>query len=104
MFHKATKVTVIAERLIQNKLTAILDDAGARGYTLVESGGKGEHFTRSRDRASVVGAFAIIRIEVILADDQQARDIATEIEAKLFSKHSGVVYLSPVEIMRPERF
>ncbi|MEO1014707.1 MAG: hypothetical protein AAFX08_05905 [Pseudomonadota bacterium] len=104
MFHPATKVTIIAERLLQDKLVAKLEDAGAKGYTIVDGGGKGEHFTRASDSASVVNAFSIIRIEAILASDETARAIATEIETGFFKQYSGVVYLSQVEVLRPERF
>ncbi len=104
MFHAATKVTIIAERLLQDKIVKALEAGGAKGYTVVDGGGKGEHFTRIEDSASVVNAFSIIRIEAILASDDAARAIATDLETNFFNQYSGVVYLSPIEILRPERF
>lgn len=104
MFHPATKVTIIAERLLQDRLIKKLEAAGAKGYTIVDGSGKGEHFTRSGDRATVVSAFSIIRIEAILSSDAQAHTVAQEIEAAFFKQYSGIVYLSPIEILRPQRF
>lgn len=104
MFHAATKLTVIAERLLQDQLVEKLEAAGATGYTLVEGGGKGEHFTRMTKSASVVQAFSIIRIEAIFSSNEAARTVAEQIEQKFFGQYSGIIYLSPIEVLRPEKF
>lgn len=104
MFHAATKITVIAERLLQKKLIAKIEEAGARGYTIVDGSGKGEEFVRSGDRATVVKAFSIIRIEAVFADEAKARKLATDITEAFFEDYSGIVYLSPIEVIRKERF
>ena len=104
MFHSATKVTIIAERLLQNGILDILEAGGAKGYTIVEGSGQGEHIHRRGDRASVVHAFAIVRIEFIMADESAAREIAENVSLKYFKQYSGIVYVSPVEVIRADRF
>ena len=104
MSYAATKVTIIAERLLQEKLVAQIEQAGAKGYTIVDGSGKGEHFTRRGDRASVIKAFSIIRIEVIMAEEPKARGLAERITDTHFSDYSGIVYLSPIEVLRKEKF
>lgn len=104
MFHSAIKITIIAERLLQKKLIAKIEDAGATGYTIVDGSGKGEEFLRSGDRASVVKAFSIIRIEAVFAEDARARELATDITTTFFNDYSGIVYLSPIEVIRKEKF
>ncbi|NBC21703.1 MAG: hypothetical protein GVY06_11780 [Alphaproteobacteria bacterium] len=104
MFHTATKITIIAERLLQDGIISIVEAAGAKGYTIVDGSGKGEHFVRPAERAAVVSAFSIIRIEVIVNDAEQARDIARDIAGRFFKQYSGIVYLSEIEVLRPERF
>ena len=104
MFHSVTKVTIIAERLLQKRLITQIEAAGAKGYTIVEGSGKGEHFTRPGDRASVINAFSIIRIEAIFADDATARKLAEEVTDTHFNEYSGIVYLSPIEVLRKEKF
>jgi nitrogen regulatory protein PII len=104
MFHPATKVTIIAERMLQSGIVKILEDDGAKGYTIVDGSGKGEHKSRDGDRASVVHDFSIIRIEVMFSDRKRAERVAEDVAAKYFRQYPGVVYLSPIEILRPERF
>jgi len=104
MFHTATKVTIIAERLLQDGIVKILEADGAKGYTIVDGSGKGEHFKRVSDRASVVRAFSIIRIEAIFAERERAEKVAQDVTDRYFGQYSGVVHLSQVEVLRPERF
>jgi nitrogen regulatory protein PII len=104
MFHAATKVTIIAERLLQKKLTERIEAAGAKGYTIVEGSGKGEHFLRSGDRATVVQAFSIIRIEAVFAEEESAKRLAETVARAYFSEYSGIVYLSPIEVIRKDKF
>ncbi|MEM6415218.1 MAG: hypothetical protein AAF720_11265 [Pseudomonadota bacterium] len=104
MFHAVSKITIIAERLLQKKLIAQIEEAGAKGYTIVDGSGKGEHFVRPGDRATVIKAFSIIRIEAILADEATARALAEEITKIHFKDYSGIVYLSPIEVVRKDKF
>jgi len=104
MFHKATKVTIIAERLLQDGIVKILEADGAKGYTIVDGAGKGEHLTRASNRASVVNAFSIIRIEVIFSERDRAEKVANDVADRYFNQYSGVVHLSEIEVLRPERF
>jgi len=104
MFHTATKVTIIAERLLQDGIVKLLEADGAKGYTIVDGSGKGEHFNRASDRASMVSAFSIIRIEAIVTDRERGEKVARDIADRFFRQHSGIVYLSEIEVLRPERF
>lgn len=104
MFYKANKVTIVAERLLQAGILKILEAGGAKGYTIVDGSGQGEHINRKGDRASVVRAFSIVRIEFIMADEISARAIAEEVATTYFDQYSGIVYVSPVEVIRADRF
>ncbi len=104
MFHPAAKVTIIAERLLQERIAKIIEQAGASGYTVVDGSGKGEHFHPPQDRAAVVSAFSIVRIEALVKDIEVARRIGEEVATRYFRQYSGIVYVSPAEVLRPERF
>lgn len=104
MFQPATKVVIVTEKLILDQVVAIIDAAGATGYTAVAAGGKGSRGIRSTSRASVVDAFANVRIEVITTDRDVASRIVEEVVERYFSTYSGIAYLEPVEILRPEKF
>lgn len=105
MTHKATEVTIVTERVIQDQIVAIIERAGASGYTVLEGSGRGQHGTRTHSRPSVAGdAFDIVKIEVILGDRAAAEHVAAEIADNLFTQYSGIVYLEDVEILRRSRF
>ena len=104
MTYKATKITIVSEKLIQSGITRIVEDAGAAGYTVIEGGGKGQHGLRSTDRPKVVGAFGIVKIEVVVADRGVADAIADKVAASYFENYSGIVYLEEVEVLRPKKF
>ncbi|WP_298913144.1 DUF3240 family protein [uncultured Algimonas sp.] len=104
MFSNATKLTVIAERLLQDRLIDMLYAGGAKGHTLFDGSGKGEHGDRVGDRASVIHDFTIVQIDAVFGKDHQARKVAEEIAEDVFIDYAGIVYLSPVEVIRAKRF
>jgi nitrogen regulatory protein PII len=105
MFHPAVKLIVITEDFVRRKVCDIIEAAGAKGYTLVQAGGKGlHHFHATSDQASVVEEFTNIKIEVVCRDRARAEQIADRLMAECFHKYPGVMYLEQVEIQRLERF
>lgn len=104
-FYKAKKIIIVAEKMLTEKICAIIESSGARGYTVVAAGGKGAHHTHyTTDRASVVEGFSNVKIEVIVSDKTVAESIGTKIVEECFNKYSGIVYLEDVEILRPAKF
>ncbi len=104
MAFAATTVTIIAERFLQDGILKLLEEAGTSGYTLTEGSGKGRHLTRTHERPSLVRDFDIVRIEFIMLDGEKARAIAQRITSEYFAEHSGIVSITPTEVLRPERF
>ena len=104
MTSKATKVVIITEKLILDKVTRLVESAGASGYTVVAAGGKGSRGVRSSGRAAVIDEFSNVKIEVITADRAKATRIADEVAEQFFDNYSGIIYLEGVEILRPQKF
>lgn len=104
MVHKATKVTIIAEELLEEQITAKIAAAGATGYTILEGSGRGQHSTHPKNRPSVVSGFSIIKIEFVMLDRERALALADDIADTDFKSQSGIVYISEVEVLRPSRF
>lgn len=104
MTHRATKVVIITEKLIQEGVARIVEEAGASGYTVVAAAGKGSRGVRSSGRPAVVDAFSNVKIEVIAASREMAERIADEVAARYFENYSGITYLEEVEILRPHKF
>lgn len=104
MFSQATKVVLIVERLIQEQVIDLIEEGGAKGYTLVPGSGQGEHHRRRGSRASVVSDFSIVRIEFIMASKDKAKAIAEKVAETYFEQYPGIVYISDVEVIRADRF
>jgi hypothetical protein len=51
MAKPAKKLVIITEKLLMQKIAAIIDAAGATGYTVLETGGKGSRNVRSSGAA-----------------------------------------------------
>jgi nitrogen regulatory protein PII len=105
MLYHARKVVIITEQLISNEISALLDTAGAPGYTVTLVGGKGSRDLRpTSDQASVVQDFANIKFEVIVDDDTLAESIIGAAVDRYLKRYSGIAFVENVEVVRPEKF
>lgn len=104
MEHKAKKLVIITEKLIADKIAALIEECGATGYTVVDAGGKGSRGVRTVDRGVAQDAYANVKFEVITKDTELADDIANKIADKYFNNYSGIMYEEDVEILRPQKF
>jgi nitrogen regulatory protein PII len=102
--HKATKVVIITEKIILEKVARLIESAGARGYTVTPAGGKGSRGVRSTSRANVIDELSNVKIEVITGSKDAANRIADEVAEQFFENYSGITYLEAVEILRPDKF
>jgi nitrogen regulatory protein PII len=104
MAYKASKVVIITEKLILERVTRLIEASGGKGYTVVAAGGKGSRGVRSTGRAAVVDEFSNVKIEVVTATRETASRIADAVANEIFRDYSGITYFEEVEILRPERF
>ncbi len=104
MLHAARKLVIITESSIQARVTAMIEAAGAGGWTAVRAGGKGDRGVRSGPEPGVAEAFGNVKVEVILADPALAERLAGEIAEAFFEDYAGIVYLEDVQILRPHKF
>ena len=104
MSYVATKVVIITEKLIQEQVTALIEELGGHGYTIVAAGGKGSRGVRRASRARVVDEFSNVKIETITTDSKVASKIADEVAHRFLDSYSGITYLETVHILRPQKF
>ncbi|MEM7525649.1 MAG: hypothetical protein AAF360_18200 [Pseudomonadota bacterium] len=103
--HDAVKIAIVAEKLIQKQIIAIMEAAGATGYSVFEGDGRGAQGPHPVHRPSmVVNEFAIVKIESVVASRETADKIAEEVSTRFFETHPCIVYLSAVEVLRPSKF
>jgi len=93
----ATLVTIVAERLLRDRLTAKIRELGAKGFTLTEVQGQG---TRGWQAHEFEGPS--VKIETLVREEV-AREIV-EAVAKYFEHHAVIVYLSEAKVVRVTKF
>lgn len=104
MRHKATLISVWTEKLFEEEIIEILEDEGAKGYSIFEGGGNGPFHLHKSNYSSVVDEFRIIKIEVIVLKPETADQIASRLMNDYFDQQPGIVSLSEVEIFRAQKF
>ncbi|MFC7702796.1 DUF3240 family protein [Plastorhodobacter daqingensis] len=100
--HKAKRVEIIIEAVMERRLTDALAEAGVTGFTVLPvSGGTGRsgHWSREGQVSRAGGMVAVVclirpeRVEPLL-----------EAAFAVVERHIGVVSVSDCEVMRAERF
>jgi len=104
MIHKAKKIVIITEKVIEEGVARLITAEGATGWTAVGAGGQGSRGMRPKDRPGVSDSFANVKFEVICGDAEMAERIADRVAATYFENYSGITYLEDVEILRPHKF
>ncbi|MEM6253560.1 MAG: hypothetical protein AAF821_11615 [Cyanobacteria bacterium P01_D01_bin.156] len=105
MSQQATKLVIVTEKLLLDKVAKIIDDVGAPGYTVMETGGKGSRNVRSSGRPTVGDSFSNIKFEVLTPSREMAVKISDEVAAKYFDDYSGISYLCDVmEVLHAHKF
>lgn len=103
MENRAKKIVIITEKIIADKITAIIEECGGTGYTITPADGKGSRGIRTSDHISN-DSTSNVKIEAIVAGTEQADRIAHEVASRYFEDYSGIMYALDVEILRPEKF
>lgn len=104
MTQKACKLIIVTEKVLQNKITQIIDAAGATGYTVVSAGGRGSRNVRSSGQPNVSDTYSNIKIEVLTIDRELALKIADEVAEQFFDNYSGISYISDAEVLHAYQF
>ena len=101
--HPKNRIDIVIEQAAVPRLTAILDDAdGVSGYVVVSvHGGKGDHGTWSRN-GLVSEADGMMLITCVV--DPQYKDAILDRVFPFIEQRSGIVTISPCEVIRDERF
>ncbi len=99
MIEQRKKLTVITEAALESTLGPVLLEQGASGYTVTNARGHGSHGARDGGWSSSSN----IRIEII-CDYPVAQAIAEHLLENYAKNYAMILYLSNVDIFRPERF
>ncbi|MDA0268055.1 MAG: hypothetical protein O3A14_14130 [Cyanobacteria bacterium] len=104
MAKPAKKLVIITEKLLLNKVAQIIDEAGASGYTVLETGGKGSRNVRSSGQPSLSDTTANIKFEVLTEDRDMALKISDRVALEFFDDYSGIAYICDAEVLYAHKF
>lgn len=100
--HKAKRVEITIEKIMQSRLTDALLKAEVHGYTILPVfGGSGR--SGAWDRSGQVSR-AEGMVQVICIVREERLDTLLEAAFKVVEKHIGVVNITDCEVLRAERF
>ena len=100
--HPKKRLELIIETMAQKKAVRILDDSGVKGHTtFMALSGKSEETEWSR-----VGDISSSQhmVMIVAIGDQAIIATACAKLHDLLSEHIGVLSISDVDVLRPERF
>jgi nitrogen regulatory protein PII len=92
-------LTIVTEAVLESDLAELLPTLGATGYTIVNARGRGSRGAREAGWSTNSN----IRIEVI-CEPATADRIAEHLREHYYRNYAMVLYLSDVEVLRPEKF
>ncbi|MCB1963722.1 MAG: transcriptional regulator [Rhodocyclaceae bacterium] len=97
--HMRKLLTIVTEAAIESTLVRDLERLGAHGYTITEARGKGSRGVRNAGW----DASSNIRIEVVCSADTAAA-IAAHLQQHYYANYAMIIFMSDVEVLRPEKF
>lgn len=97
--HSRTMLTVITEATLENFIVQAAEDLGAHGYTITDARGAGARGIRSAGW----GHSANIRMEMI-CEKPIAEAIAKHLKAHYFENYAMTMFMTDVQVLRPEKF
>ena len=104
MAKPAKKLVIITEKILLKKVAQIIEEAGASGYTVLETGGRGSRNVRSSGQPNVSDTTANIKFEVLTPDRIMAQNIANKVAGQFFANFAGMIYLCDAEVLYGESF
>jgi len=100
--HKAKRVEITIESVMQSRLTDALRDAGVTGYTILPVlGGSGRSGEWSRS-GQVSRAGGMVQVTCIIRPDRL--DALLDAAFQVVERHIGVVCVTDCDVLRAERF
>ena len=100
--HKAKRVAIIIEAVMQSRLTETMSAAGVTGWTVLPVlGGSGRSGEWSREGQVTRGAGMI---QVICVIKPERLDQLLESIFSVVDRHIGIITVGDIEVLRAERF
>ena len=97
--HSIKRVTIVGEALARERLTQLILETGAHGYTLFPVEGAGARGSRVAD----IAEFTNIQVEIIVPAPVAER-LMERLHRDFLPHFTMIVYETDVRVLRPEKF
>lgn len=104
MAKQANKLVIITEKILLKKIAHIIDESGAKGYTVMETGGKGSRNVRSSGQPNVSDVQSNIKFEILTESREMAENIADQVAVTFFNDYAGIAYICSAEVLYGHSF
>lgn len=91
-------VTIVTERILEDRLTRKLVELGAKGYTLTQATGRGSRGVRASEWEG-----PDTKIESLVSAEV-ARAIVEHVAGAYFEHYAVIVYVQDAEVVRGEKY
>ena len=91
-------VTIVSERILEDRLLREITELGAKGYTLTQATGKGSRGVRASEWEGPDS-----RIETLVSP-AVARAIVDHVAARYFEHYAVIVFVQDAEVVRGEKY
>ena len=92
-----TLVTIVAERVLRDRLVERIRELGSRGFTMTEVIGEGSRGVHAHEWEG-----PSVKIETLVPPEVAERIV--EATARYFEHHAVIVYTSEVRVVRRQKF
>ncbi|AUT00956.1 hypothetical protein CLI64_11390 [Nostoc sp. CENA543] len=104
MAKHANKLVIVTEKVLMKKVAHIIDECGATGYTVVDTGGKGSRNVRSTGKPNVSDTDSNVKFEVLTETREMAEKIADKVAISFFTDYAGIIYICEAEVLYGRHF
>ncbi len=91
-------VTIITERILEDRLLRAITELGAKGYTLTQATGQGSRGVRASEWEG-----PDTRIETLVSPEVADR-IITHLSEQFFEHYAVIVYVQDAQVVRGEKY
>lgn len=91
-------LTIVAERVLKDRIVHHLEKLGVTGYTMIDSEGRGA-------RGFAVDEWQGDNVEIqVIASRERIDAIARKLRERYFEHHSIILFAQDVDVLRPEKY
>lgn len=104
MAKQANKLVIVTEKILLKKIAHIIEESGAKGYTVMQTGGKGSRNVRSSGQSGSSDTQSNIKFEILTESREMAESIADQVALSFFNDYAGIAYICSAEVLYGHSF